>query len=71
MSWFKKSDAGPPIIQILSYTFGGGTISVLIGEKKYVFYYNSPQIIKTLEMFIAKKWYGKALEILNKLEKAE
>ena len=69
MKWLKQ--AQPPVVQIISYTFGGGTITAYVGDKKHIYNYTSPQTIKTLEMHISKEWHGKALEILNKLERIE
>ena len=68
MSWLKL--AQPPVVKIISYTFGGGTITVLINSETYTYYYDNVGTIKNLERNIKNRWYGKALEILNNLELA-
>jgi len=64
MNWFKE--AQPPKITILS--FAGDVIKALIGDKIYMYYAN-PSIFKTVDFFVRKGWFGKALQVLNKLDR--
>ena len=69
-SWFKKiSSNGPPKVTILSF-IANNLLKVDIGGKIYEYYAN-PTIYKRVDFFVNKGLYGKALQILNKLEKFE
>ena len=65
MSWYKTAQS-PPKVTVLSYV--GELLSVLIGNTKYQYYAN-PTIYKKIEFYIKNGWYGKALKIINQLEK--
>ena len=68
MSWFKESQSGPPRVQVISLI--GNRLKVAIGGKIYLYYAN-PGNLSKIEFFISKGWHGKALGVLNKLERVE
>ena len=66
MNWFKQS-AAPPKVYVISYI--GTLLSVYIGGKRYE-YFAYPDTVKKIESFVGRGWHGKALQVLNKLERA-
>lgn len=65
--WQKSSSSIPPEVVLLRYDFGGGSLVVSIGGKRYVYLYNSPDTIKMLKHCLQNQWHGKAIQLLRKL----
>lgn len=66
MNWLLKVSQIPPKVIILSYA--GGLITVFIGNRQYS-YYCQPGTYNKIEKYVNNGWNGKAIAVLNKLER--
>ena len=63
-----KKAAGPPPVTIVSFV--GDLLTVDIGGKPY-YYYANPGVYKKIDFYTKNGWHGKALQVLNKLERMQ